>query len=105
MAITWSKDEPDDLAALPGSGETDNLDVAKQRVNEALVEAQQAIERIRELRSMSGVLGFSIALVEAAQAFERFTVALGAIMLGDDNDVYRSYLENRLSNQVRGDGD
>lgn len=93
------------MAVLPGSGETNNLDVAKQRAYEALMEAQQAVDRIGPMRSMSGVLGFSVAIAEAAQAIERATVALGAVMLGDDNNVYRAYLEDRLPNQVRGDGD
>jgi hypothetical protein len=93
------------VADLPGSGEADNLDVAKQRATEALVEAQQAVDRIGPMRSMYGILGFSAAILEATQAIERLTVALGAVMLGDDNDVYRAYLEDRLGNEVRGNGD
>lgn len=100
-----SANEPDDLAGLPGSGEADNVALAIQRANEALVEAQRAIERIRELRSMPGILGFSTAIVEAAEALERLAVALGAVVLGNDNYVYRAYLEDRLANEIRGNGD
>jgi hypothetical protein len=93
------------MATLPSSGPAPNLDVAKQRANEALMEAQQYIERVRKLRSVPGLLGLPTAILEATQAFERLTMALGALMLGDDNDVYRTYLEDRLANQIRGNGD
>lgn len=92
------------MATLPSSGPAPNLDVAKQRANEALMEAQQYIERVRGLRSMPGLLGLSVAISEATQALKRLTVAVGTVMLGHDNDIHCPLIEDRLDDQVRDNG-
>ena len=93
------------MVDLPGSGETNNLDDAKQRAIEALLEAQRAVERIRPMRSMFGILGFSTAILEAAKAIQRATEALREVMLGNDDQLDSPPAQDRLANQVRGDGD
>ena len=93
------------MADLPGSREADNLDIAIKRAYEALMEAESAVNRIERVRSMPGSLDLFTTILEAREAFERAAVAFRAVMLGSNDQLHSSSTQDRVSGQVRGNGD
>lgn len=93
------------MVDLSGGGQADNVAVTGERVDEAIVELETATQRVRELRSVPGVLGVLASGTTIGITVPYLPLGVRDFCLSRLNQLHSSSSANRLPNQVRGDGD
>lgn len=105
-ATTSLKDEPNDVADLPGGGEADNVAVAGQWANPALMETSPDSNGVGRVRSMPGLLGVLGAwYLPKREGVKPLALAGRGNYPGSLNQLHSSSAQDRLANQIWGDGD
>lgn len=106
MGITLLRDEPGDVVDLSGGGKVDNVAVADIRFGEAVMASSPDANQVERVRPMPGVLGVPASRFLAEAAMDRLmALAYRCVYLSSLNQFHSSPSEDRLPNQIWGNGD
>jgi hypothetical protein len=93
------------MADISSSGEAINLVLNGERGNPTFVEFPPPVEGVEPVRFMPGLLGVLAFGATVAAALPYLPVGLRNLYLSSLDQLHSSPTQNRLSNQVRDNGD